>query len=611
MIELGGLIAQEVIERVRAASDIVEVVREFVPLKKMGRNYFGICPFHAEDSPSFSVSAEKQIFYCFGCNAGGNVYKFLMLKEGIVFPEAVRRIAERVGITVPSAEKDPQTIKAEQKRHRAYEANELAMKYYHFLLKKELGQSGQAYLHKRGLTAEIIEQFQIGFAPQNWDSLLKFLTSRGYREKELAELGLLAAHHRENKDTSFYDQFRNRVIFPIWNHYNRVVGFGGRVMDQSLPKYLNSPETEIFSKSNNLYGMNFALNSIRDLNQAIVMEGYLDVITSHQFGITNTVAALGTAMTPEHAKQLLRYTPNVIMAFDADQAGIKATMRGMDILQAQGCHVQVVAIPDGKDPDEFIRKNGSEAFKKLLTEQAMSLVEFKMIQSAEKYDLTSVTGKTSALAEVLPNLAKVHNAVEREEYLRILGQELNLSWETILGELRKYRVEQQKSRQNRDKYVKYRNNISDMGSAVIGKPVIKLDGLKKAEYTLLRLILENKQNLEYVENNLGLAAFRDPQLRQIAEIYREQVQAGGGCFPSDLYPLLPEEELSSILSRVLMMEIPLNNSQQTLTGCIKAIRGAGAEDRKSHLLKELAEAEKVGDWQLVAQLMGEYNQLCK
>jgi DNA primase len=584
VIELGGLIAQEVIERVRAASDIVEVVREFVPLKKMGRNYFGICPFHAEDSPSFSVSAEKQIFYCFGCNAGGNVYKFLMLKEGIVFPEAVRRIAERVGITVPSAEKDPQTIKAEQKRHRAYEANELAMKYYHFLLKKELGQSGQAYLHKRGLTAEIIEQFQIGFAPQNWDSLLKFLTSRGYREKELAELGLLAAHLRENKDTGFYDQFRNRVIFPIWNHYNRVVGFGGRVMDQSLPKYLNSPETEIFSKSNNLYGMNFALNSIRDLNQAIVMEGYLDVITSHQFGITNTVAALGTAMTPEHAKQLLRYTPNVIMAFDADQAGIKATMRGMDILQAQGCHVQVVAIPDGKDPDEFIRKIGSEAFKKLLTEQAMSLVEFKMIQSAEKYDLTSVTGKTSALAEVLPNLAKVHNAVEREEYLRILGQELNLSWETILGELRKYRVEQQKSRQNRDKYVKYRNNISDMGSAVIGKPVIKLDGLKKAEYTLLRLILENKQNLEYVENNLGLAAFRDPQLRQIAEIYREQVQASGGCFPSDLYPLLPEEELSSILSRVLMMEIPLNNSQQTLTGGIKAIRGAGAEDRKSPLL---------------------------
>jgi DNA primase len=241
----------------------------------------------------------------------------------------------------------------------------------------------------------------------------------------------------------------------------------------------------------------------------------------------------------------------------------------------------------------------------------MSLVEFKMIQSAEKYDLTSVTGKTSALAEVLPNLAKVHNAVEREEYLRILGQELNLSWETILGELRKYRVEQQKSRQNRDKYVKYRNNISDMGSAVIGKPVIKLDGLKKAEYTLLRLILENKQNLEYVENNLGLAAFRDPQLRQIAEIYREQVQASGGCFPSDLYPLLPEEELSSILSRVLMMEIPLNNSQQTLTGCIKAIRGAGADDRKGQLLKELAEAEKVGDWQLVAQLMGEYNQLCK
>ncbi len=606
-----GLIAQEVVERVRAALDIVDVVREYVPLKKMGRNYFGLCPFHAEDSPSFSVSAEKQIFYCFGCNAGGNVYKFLMLKEGISFPEAVRRLADRAGISIPREEKDPRTLQEEQKRHRAFEANELAMKYYHFLLEKELGQPGLAYLQKRGLSREIIEKFQLGFAPQSWDSLLKFMASRGYREKELAALGLLASHTKENKDTSYYDQFRNRVIFPIWNHYNRVVGFGGRVMDQSLPKYLNSPESEIFSKSHNLYGLNFALNSIRDLDQAVIMEGYLDVITAHQFGITNAVAALGTAMTQDHAKLLLRYTTNVVMAFDADPAGIKATMRGLDILQSLGCHVQVVAVPDGKDPDEFIRKNGPEAFQKLIAEKALSLVEFKMAQAADKFDLTTVTGKTSALAEVLPNLDKVHSAVEREEYLRVLGQELNLSWETILGELRNYREEQQKSRRSRDKYVKNRNNTLDMRPVAASKPVVKLDGLKKAEYTLLRLILENKSNLDYVETNLGLNGLRDPQLKQIAQIYQEQVRARGECFPSDIYSLLPEEELSSVLSRVLMLEVPLVNSQETLSGCIKVIRGAGAEDRKGQLLKELADAEKVGDWQLVAQLMAEYKQLCK
>lgn len=608
---MGGLISEDVKERVRAAADIVDVVKEYVPLKKMGRNYFGLCPFHSEDSPSFSVSAEKQIFYCFGCNAGGDVFRFLMLKDGISFPEAVQRLADRAGIVVPREEKSPEVRRKEAKRQEFFEANELAMKYYHWFLNQEAGAQGRQYLVNRGLSPEIIEQFQLGYAPQGWDNLLRFMLKRGRREKDLAALGLLAAHTRESKATGYYDQFRNRVMFPIWNHYNRVVGFGGRVLDTSLPKYLNSPESDIFNKSRTLYGLNFAANSIRDLNQAIIMEGYLDVITCHQYGITNAVAALGTALTAEHAKLLMRYTGNLVMAFDADSAGIKATLRGLDLVQSLGCQVRVVAIPDGKDPDEYLHKFGADAFKRLITEDSHSLVQFKMLQAAARYDLTTVTGKTSALAEVLPNLAKVRSEVEREEYLRVLGQELNLSWDTILGELRKFQREQQKTGRFRDKNVKNRNNSGDVRLAAAGKAPVKLDGLQRAEYTLLRLILENRRNLDYVEEHLGLAEIRDPAVRRLIGLYSQQVAAREDFLPAELFPLLPEEGISAVLSRVLMLEVPLDNIQETLDGCLSVIRSAGSDDRKGRLLRELAEAEKVGDWQLVATLMEEYKQLLK
>jgi DNA primase len=289
------------------------------------------------------------------------------------------------------------------------------------------------------------------------------------------------------------------------------------------------------------------------------MEGYLDVITAHQFGINNAVASLGTAMTQEHAKMLMRNTNNVIMAFDADPAGIKAALRGLDILQSVGCHVQVVSIPGSKDPDEFIRKCGPEEFKKLLTDKALSLVEFKMAQSAGKYDLTTVTGKISALGEVLPNLARIRNAVEREEYLRVLGQDLNLSWDTILSELRKYQREHQKSKSFRDKNVKNRNNTHDVQFSAQQKPAAKLEGQQKAEYTLLRLVLESKENLELVQKNLGLEKLKDPSIRQITEVYCEEIKTNGECFPTNLFTLLPEEKLSSVLSRVLMLEIPMEN----------------------------------------------------
>ncbi|HEX3033201.1 MAG TPA: toprim domain-containing protein, partial [Bacillota bacterium] len=337
-------------------------------------------------------------------------------------------------------------------------------------------------------------------------------------------------------------------------------------------------------------------------------EGYLDVITAHQFGISNAVAALGTAMTEDHARLIRRYTNNVILALDADPAGIKAALRGLDILQAAGLHVRVAPVPDGKDPDEYIRRFGADAFRKLLSDKAMTLVQFKMAQAADKYDLTTITGKTSALAEVLPNLDQVRSDVEREEYLHILGQELNLSWDTIMSELRKYRTNRNNLKASRDKNVKNRNNNIGHANSAQPVPQAQPDGRQKAEMTLLRLALENNENLEYVENNLGDRGFREPGLNKILAAARQQVSTKGSCYPPDLYAQLGETE-ASLLSRVLMLEVPMGNLRETMEGCLRTVQGAEAGDRKGQLLKELAEAEKVGDWQLVAQLMTEYKEL--
>jgi len=604
---VSGFIPENVIEDVRAAADIVQIISDYVVLKKKGKYFTGLCPFHHEDTPSFTVTPDKQIFYCFGCNAGGNVFKFIMLKENLTFPEAVRFLAERRGIFLSGLE-ERATSKAQQARDRAYRINELAKDYWHFYLTKHpTGAEARTYLHKRGLNDSVIDKFQLGYAPPNWDRLLNFLGKKGVTSEEAEKMGLVLA--REN-GRGYYDRFRNRVMFPIWNHLGKVVGFGGRVMDQSVPKYLNSPETEIFSKSNTLYGLNLASKSIRELDQVIIMEGYLDVITAHQHGITNAVASLGTAMTREHGRLLMRYTKDVVIAYDADAAGLRAALRGLEILQELGCRVKVLTIPDGKDPDEYIGKNGADAFRQLLQTHTRSLMIFKVNQAMARFDISTMKGKLAVFEEILPNLARVNNQVELEEYLRVIGTELNLSWETIKGELSKYLANQRKMANARDKFDKNRHNTYIVATPMEQKNSgVKETALERAESTLVRLMVENPGLIPRVKDRLGLDFFRNPLLNQLIQLLDRLFQEKGYCRPAELYNYIEDTDMVSALGRILTREMPVDHGEQQVADCLAVIENAQIADRKSYYLKAIADAEKAGDFQKVIELTKEYKNL--
>ena len=346
---------EEFIERLREESDIVAIISEYVSLKKNGKNYWGCCPFHSEKTASFSVTPDKGFFYCFGCQAGGNVFNFIMKIENITFFEATRMLAQKINLPLPQKEKTKEELLRDKQISLLYKINATAKDFFFACLTKtNYGKSATAYLKKRGLSDEVINEFQLGFAPNYWDKLSQAFVKRGFTETDLLQAGLVL----ERKQGGIYDRFRNRVIFPITDEKNRVIGFGGRVLDDSLPKYLNSPETVVFNKRQTLFGLAKAGKYIKEKNQALIVEGYMDVISAYNAGIKNVIASLGTSFTVEHGKKLLKYTDNFIFAYDSDNAGQNATLRALAIVKKIGAKVKVLSIPDGKDPDDYIKKYG-------------------------------------------------------------------------------------------------------------------------------------------------------------------------------------------------------------------------------------------------------------
>jgi len=359
---------EELIEEVRTRNDIVEVISGYVRLQKKGSNYFGLCPFHNEKSPSFSVSPGKQMYYCFGCGAGGNVITFLMEYENQTFPEAVRTLAQRAGIALPEADDSKEARQADSRRAKLLEINKEAAKYFYYQLRTERGSVGMEYLRKRELSDETMNHFGLGYANKYSNDLIQYLKSKGYSEDLIRDAGLCNVDEKHG----MYDKFWNRVMFPIQDINHRVIGFGGRVMGDGKPKYLNSPETEIFDKSRNLYGLNFARTSRK--GNVILCEGYMDVIAMHQAGFTNAVASLGTAFTSQHAGVLKRYTDQVILTYDSDGAGIKAALRAIPILRDAGISARVLNMKPYKDPDEFIKNMGADAFKERIAQAKNSFL---------------------------------------------------------------------------------------------------------------------------------------------------------------------------------------------------------------------------------------------
>ena len=415
---------EELIEEVRTRNDIVEVISGYVRLQKKGSNYFGLCPFHNEKSPSFSVSPGKQMYYCFGCGAGGNVITFLMEYENQTFPEAVRTLAQRAGIALPEADDSKEARQADSRRAKLLEINKEAAKYFYYQLRTERGSVGMEYLRKRELSDETMNHFGLGYANKYSNDLIQYLKSKGYSEDLIRDAGLCNVDEKHG----MYDKFWNRVMFPIQDINHRVIGFGGRVMGDGKPKYLNSPETEIFDKSRNLYGLNRPRTSRKPY--FLLCEGYMDVISLHQSGFTNAVASLGTALTAGHAALIKRYVQEVYLTYDSDEAGTRAALRAVPILREAGISAKVVRMDPYKDPDEFIKNLGAEEYEKRI-HAARNGFMFSLEMLEKQYDMNSPEGKTDFFKEVSRRLLEFEDELERNNYIEAVATAYRVSRESL------------------------------------------------------------------------------------------------------------------------------------------------------------------------------------
>lgn len=491
---------EEVIEEVRMRNDIVDVISGYVKLQKKGSNYFGLCPFHNEKSPSFSVSSAKQMYYCFGCGAGGNVITFVMEYENYSFSEALKLLADRAGIVLPKAEYSREAKEKEDLRAALLEINKLAANYFYFQLKNPQGENGYQYLKNRQLSDETIVHFGLGYANKTSDDLYQYLKSKGYDDAVLKQTGLVTIEERGG-----HDKFWNRVMFPIMDVNNRVIGFGGRVMGAGEPKYLNSPETKLFDKSRNLYGLNYARQSRE--KYILICEGYMDVIAMHQAGFTNAVASLGTAFTTQHAQLLKRYTDKVVLTYDSDGAGIKAALRAIPILKEVGMAIKVLNMEPYKDPDEFMKNLGPDEFRKRIEEARNSFL-FEIDVLKKNYSMDDPEQKTEFYNQTARKLLEFSEALERDNYLEAVSREYFINYEDL-------------------KRLVNRLGASIGGAAVSRKeenPLKKQrkkekeDGIKQSQRLLLTWLIENPELFDKIEGVITPDDFIEELYHQAAEL---------------------------------------------------------------------------------------------
>lgn len=516
------LYPQEVIEEVRARNDIVDVVSGYVRLQKKGANHFGLCPFHNEKSPSFSVSQGKQMYYCFGCGAGGNVITFLQQYENASFQEAVKMLADRAGIKLPEAKYSEAARDKENHRARLLAVNKEAAKYFYYQLRAPQGKQGLTYLKNRQLSEETIHKFGLGFANKTSDDLSRYLKEKGFSDALLQEAGVSTFDERYG----VHDKFWNRVIFPIQDINHRVIGFGGRVMGDGTPKYLNSPETPVFDKSRNLYGLNFARSSRK--NQFILCEGYMDVISMHQAGFTQAVASLGTAFTTGQASLLKRYAEEVLLAYDSDGAGIKAALRAIGILRESGLTGKVISFAPYKDPDEFIKAEGAEAFEKRLSEAENSFLFEIRILSGE-FDLSDPAGKTKFHREIAKKLCGFSEEAERANYMEAIAEKYHIGHENLRKLVNSAAAQTGLARP-----------IERPKSGIQSKKTPE-DNAKKAQRLLITWLTDRPEIYPKIKKFITAEDFTDELYKKVAEQLFVQLEEGGAD-PAGMVDLFEEEE---------------------------------------------------------------------
>lgn len=519
--------SDELIEEIRSGNDIVDVISSYVRLTKKGSTYFGLCPFHNEKTPSFSVSPNKQMYYCFGCGAGGNVITFLMEYENYTFPEALEVLANRIGVELPKQELSVEQRRASDKKARLLEVNKEAAKYFYTLLRSERGQRAHEYFLKRGLSEETLRKFGLGYSDKYSDDLYRYLREKGYEDELLKDSGLISIDEKRGG----HDKFWNRAMFPIMDVRGKVIGFGGRVMGDGEPKYLNSPETMIFDKSRNLYGLNFARTTKK--HQILLCEGYMDVIALHQAGFDNAVAALGTAFTPGHANLLKRYTKEVYLTFDSDGAGVRAAKRAIPILKEAGITAKVVNMKPYKDPDEFIKALGAEAYEERI-QQAENSFMFEIRLLEEEYDLKDPEGKTQFYNETAKRLLQFGEEIERNNYIEAIAQKYGMGFEN-LRKLVNHFGTQAGLVSNREVPKKERRE----------KPK-KEDGMRQSQKLLLTWLIEYTELFAQLEPWIGPEDFTEDIYKKAAEILFEQYHTDGKVNPAQIVSLFAEEEQREI-----------------------------------------------------------------
>lgn len=514
--------SDELIEEVRSANDIVDVISDYVRLQKKGSTHFGLCPFHNEKTPSFSVSQNKQIYHCFGCGAGGNVITFLMQYENYTFPEALQALAQRAGITLPKQEMSGRAKQEADKRARILEVNKTAAKYFYAQLRMEQGQNGMQYFERRGLDAGTLKKFGLGYSNKFSDDLYKYLHQQGYEDELLKDSGLVTIDEKRGGR----DKFWNRVMFPIMDVNNRVIGFGGRVMGEGEPKYLNSPETMIFDKSRNLYGLNIARKSRKQF--ILLCEGYMDVIALHQAGFDNAVASLGTAFTQGHANLLKRYTKEVYCTFDSDGAGIKAALRAIPILNEAGLTARIVRMKPYKDPDEFIKAEGADAYQRRIDEAQNSFL-FEVEVLEQEHDLRDPESKTAFFNAVARKILAFEEELERNNYIEAVAAKYQIGFENLRKLVLHQGTRAGLTRESRP----LKSGINEKKK--------KEDGMKQSQKLMLTWLIEEPELFEQVSPYLGPEDFTEELYQTAAKLVFSQYREGK-ISPAGIISMFAEEE---------------------------------------------------------------------
>lgn len=559
--------SDEIIEEVRQSNDIIDVISQYVRLKRSGRNYFGLCPFHNEKSPSFSVSPDKQIFHCFGCGVGGNVFTFLMKIEGINFIEAVQMLAEKSQIQLPTLANSGDSAKEELKT-KVYQVNEFTAQYYHQKLYLPESKIAQEYVKKRKLSNETLKSFRIGFSGK-FDELYRELVKQGFAEREILESGLV----NKNEQGKFIDRYRNRLMFPICDARGRVIAFGGRVLDDSKPKYINSPENVVYSKGRHLFGLNVAKKG--DIKKLLIVEGYMDVISLHQRGITNVVAPLGTALTQQQGWLLRKNTEQIILSFDSDGAGQTAINRSIEILQNMGCDMRVLQMEGAKDPDEYIIKYGNARFQSLM-DKALSLVEFKVKQLKQNLNLDNTVDKIKFLNEIAKLIAKIDNSMEREVYIENISKTYDVSKEAIYAEVNKLAYADNKGQKILERpkpVVAHKKSLEDKVSEVV----------KKRENAILSILLRGDISIfQIIKQHIGPEDFKVKLNQEIAKRVYEEFEKGNSNINAMIDNLSEEEQ--NHVTMLMADDDEITDIEKAIDELMQAYEKQKLNDRKFEIL---------------------------